>query len=158
MFDIGFTELMVIALVALIVLGPERLPEVARTLGRWAGRAQRFMEKVRQDIDRELKSEELEKIKKLEEELNETRTLIENSSDKIKQSLTEETGSLESYLDQEKKIQPAPPEEKKLSEEKKSLPAPAAKEPDRKVKRSKTGIQKAPRVKSAAKKKNGARS
>jgi sec-independent protein translocase protein TatB len=158
MFDIGFTELMVIALVALIVLGPERLPEVARTLGRWAGRAQRFMEKVRQDIDRELKSEELEKIKKLEEELNETRTLIENSSDKIKQSLTEETGSLESYLDQEKKIQPAPLEEKKLSEEKKLLPAPAAKEPDKKVKRSKTGIQKAPRVKSAVKNKNGARS
>lgn len=157
MFDVGFTELMVIALVALIVLGPERLPEVARTLGRWAGRAQRFMEKVRQDIDRELKSEELEKIRKLEEELNETRTLIENSSDKIKQSLTEETGSLESYLDPEKKLQPAP-EEKKLTEEKKLLPAPTAKGPDKKLKRSQTGIKKAPRVKSAVKNKNGARS
>src|SRR4051812_26092672 len=128
MFDIGFTELMVIALVALIVLGPERLPEVARTLGRWAGRAQRFMDKVRQDIDRELKSDELAKIRKLEEELNETRTLIENSSDKIKSSLTEETSSLESYLDPEKKP-PSPPEEK-LAEEKRLLPAPAAEEPD----------------------------
>jgi sec-independent protein translocase protein TatB len=157
MFDIGFTELMVIALVALIVLGPERLPEVARTLGRWAGRAQRFMEKVRQDIDRELKSDELAKIKKLEEELNETRALIENSSDKIKQSLTEESSSLESYLDPEKKLQSAA-EEKKLTEEKKLLPAPASEQPDKKVKRSKAGAKKGAPVKSAARQKNGARS
>ena len=157
MFDIGFTELMVIALVALIVLGPERLPEVARTLGRWAGRAQRFMEKVRQDIDRELKSDELAKIKKLEEELNETRALIENSTDKIKQSLTEETSSLEGYLDPQKELQSVP-DEKKLTEEKKLLPAPAAEEPDKKVKRTKAATKKASPVKSAVRKKNGARS
>jgi len=158
MFDVGFTELMVIALVALIVLGPERLPEVARTLGRWAGRAQRFMEKVRRDIDRELQSEELAKIKKLEEELNETRALIENSSDKIKQSLTEETSSLGSYVDPEKKVQSTPDEGKKLTEEKKLLPAPAVEEADKKVRRGKAGTKKASRVKSTARKKNGARS
>ena len=63
MFDIGFTELMVIALVALIVIGPERLPRVARTLGHLAGRLQRYVSDVKADINREVELEELRKMK-----------------------------------------------------------------------------------------------
>ena len=61
MFDIGFLELTVIAVVALIVIGPERLPEVARTVGAWVGRFRRFVSNVKSDIDRELRQEELRK-------------------------------------------------------------------------------------------------
>jgi sec-independent protein translocase protein TatB len=61
MFDIGFSELLVIAVVALLVIGPEKLPRVARTAGLWAGRARRFVASVKADIDRELAADELKK-------------------------------------------------------------------------------------------------
>ncbi|MSQ49955.1 MAG: twin-arginine translocase subunit TatB, partial [Betaproteobacteria bacterium] len=62
MFDIGFSELMVIGLVALIVIGPERLPRVARTLGHLAGRLQRYVADIKADINREVELDELRKI------------------------------------------------------------------------------------------------
>ena len=61
MFDIGFWELVMIALVALVVIGPDKLPSVARTAGKWVGRARRFVSDVKTDIDRELKQEEIRK-------------------------------------------------------------------------------------------------
>ena len=63
MFDIGFSELLVIGLVALIVIGPERLPRVARTLGILAGRLQRYVADVKADINREVELDELRKMK-----------------------------------------------------------------------------------------------
>jgi sec-independent protein translocase protein TatB len=63
MFDIGFSELLVIGLVALVVLGPERLPRVARTLGHLAGRLQRYVSDVKADISREMEVEDLKKMK-----------------------------------------------------------------------------------------------
>ncbi|MDB5866321.1 MAG: tatB [Betaproteobacteria bacterium] len=62
MFDIGFSELMVIAVVALIVIGPERLPKVARTLGHLFGRMQRYVNDVKADISREMQLDELRKL------------------------------------------------------------------------------------------------
>lgn len=62
MFDIGFSELMVIGIVALIVIGPERLPKVARTIGHLLGRAQRYVSDVKSDINREMQLDELKKI------------------------------------------------------------------------------------------------
>lgn len=61
MFDIGFWELTMIAIIALVVVGPDKLPGVARTAGKWIGRARRFVGDVKTDIDRELKQEELRK-------------------------------------------------------------------------------------------------
>jgi sec-independent protein translocase protein TatB len=63
MFDIGFSELMVIGVVALIVIGPERLPRVARTLGHLAGRLQRYVSDVKADINREIELEDLRKMR-----------------------------------------------------------------------------------------------
>ena len=63
MFDIGFSELMVIAVVALVVIGPERLPRVARTLGHLFGRLQRYVNEVKSDISREIELDELRKFK-----------------------------------------------------------------------------------------------
>lgn len=62
MFDIGFSELMVIGIVALVVIGPERLPKVARTLGHLLGRAQRYVSDVKSDINREIQLDELKKL------------------------------------------------------------------------------------------------
>jgi sec-independent protein translocase protein TatB len=62
-FDVGFSELMVIAVVALIVIGPERLPKVARTMGHLFGRLQRYVNDVKADIQREMELDELRKFK-----------------------------------------------------------------------------------------------
>ena len=62
MFDIGFWELSLIGIVALLVIGPERLPAVARTAGKWMGRANRFIANIKDDINKEIKDEELKQI------------------------------------------------------------------------------------------------
>ena len=62
MFDIGISELGVIAVVALIVIGPERLPRVARTVGTLLGRAQRYVNDVKAEVNREIELEELKKL------------------------------------------------------------------------------------------------
>ena len=69
MFEIGFSELVVIMVVALIVIGPESLPKVARTMGLLWGRAQRYVNGVRADIERDMQMEELKKLRlKVEQE------------------------------------------------------------------------------------------
>jgi sec-independent protein translocase protein TatB len=62
MFDLGFSEIIVISVVALVVVGPERLPKVARTVGHLLGRAQRYVADVKSDIQREMQLEELQKL------------------------------------------------------------------------------------------------
>jgi sec-independent protein translocase protein TatB len=89
MFDIGFSELVVIGLIALIVLGPKRLPEVARTAGRWMGQLRRFVGNVKQDFDREIQQDELAELRKLRDELNSTRSLIQNTSGELIRGFTE---------------------------------------------------------------------
>lgn len=64
MFDIGFSEILVIGVVALVVIGPERLPRVARTLGVLFGRLQRYVTQVKSDINREMDLAELNRVKK----------------------------------------------------------------------------------------------
>ena len=76
MFDIGFSEILVIAVVALIVIGPERLPGVARTLGHLFSRMQRYVNDVKADIQREV---ELDELKKLGKEVEDSARSIENS-------------------------------------------------------------------------------
>jgi len=68
MFDVGFSELMLIAVVALVVIGPERLPAVARTLGHLFGRLQRYVNEVKADISREIELDELKNFKNQFEE------------------------------------------------------------------------------------------
>lgn len=76
MFDISFLELLTIAMVALIVIGPERLPAVARTLGHLYGRCRNFVYSIRTDIHNEMRMEEL---KKMQSSAQETIQSIENS-------------------------------------------------------------------------------
>jgi sec-independent protein translocase protein TatB len=76
MFDIGFSELLVIGVVALVVIGPERLPRVARTMGHLAGRLQRYVTDVKADINREI---ELDELKKMRESVQQTASSFESS-------------------------------------------------------------------------------
>ena len=76
MFDIGFSELMVIGVVAQLVIGPEKLPKVARTLGHLLGRAQRYVNDVKSDINREI---QLDELKKLQSQVSESARSLEDS-------------------------------------------------------------------------------
>lgn len=62
MFDFGFSEMVAVAVVGLIVLGPERLPKVARQAGQWLGKLQRYVADVKSDINRQMELDELRKL------------------------------------------------------------------------------------------------
>jgi len=84
MFDISFTEIMVIAVVALIVVGPERLPKVARTLGHLLGRVRHYVSDVKNDIQREMEVEEL----------NGLHASVQKAAHSMKNSVREEVNEL----------------------------------------------------------------
>lgn len=88
MFDVGFSEIFVIALVALIVIGPERLPKVARTLGHLFGRMQRYVNDVKADISREMELDELRKLQ----------TTVEEAARSIEHTVNKEINTAESEL------------------------------------------------------------
>jgi len=90
MFDIGFTELMVIAVVALVVIGPERLPKVARTLGHLFGRMQRYVNDVKADINREMALDDLRKLQ----------ASMQESAQSLEQSVRGELGTAEQQIRQ----------------------------------------------------------
>jgi sec-independent protein translocase protein TatB len=90
MFDIGFTELMVIGVVALIVIGPEKLPRVARTVGHLAGRLQRYVSDVKADINREIELDELRKM----------RDSMQQAAQEMQSSVQSEVSKTESELNQ----------------------------------------------------------
>ena len=82
MFDVGFWELALVGLVALLVVGPERLPKLARTAGLWLGRGRRMLSSVKAEIDRELKAEELKQILEKQAKSNPLETIFEEPGDK----------------------------------------------------------------------------
>jgi sec-independent protein translocase protein TatB len=90
MFDIGFSELIVIGVIALIVVGPERLPKVARTAGLLLGRLQRYVSDFKADIGREI---QLEELKKLQAEVRE-------SARDFERSLVDEVRAIEQGVEQ----------------------------------------------------------
>lgn len=92
MFDIGFWELTIIGIVALLVIGPERLPRVARTAGLWLGRARRFVASVKADIDREIAADELKKTLAKQAQVPELYDIVEDTKqtiDKAQQPVVE---------------------------------------------------------------------
>ncbi|MBV6272659.1 Sec-independent protein translocase protein TatB [Alcaligenaceae bacterium CGII-47] len=93
MFDVSFSELMLIGVIALIVIGPERLPKVARTIGHLLGRAQRYVNDVKSDIQREIDIKEIGDIK----------GQMEDAARSVKASLTEAQTSISQPLDEAKK-------------------------------------------------------
>lgn len=90
MFDFGFSEMVVVAVVGLIVLGPERLPKVARQAGQWLGKLQRYVSDVKSDISRQM---ELEELRKLQGEMQSAATDLEQS---LRSTASEVKGELDS--------------------------------------------------------------
>ena len=91
MFDIGFWELSLIGIVGLLIIGPERMPAVARTVGKWVGRANRFIANVKDDINKELKDEDLKKILQEQQKLADE---FKTASNSMKSTIESETESL----------------------------------------------------------------
>lgn len=105
MFDIGFSELIVIAIVALVVIGPERLPKVARTAGHLLGRLQRYVSDVKSDINREM---QLDELKKLQADVQESARNIERSVSTEMQSAQQSLNqTAQGVSDEAKALSPA---------------------------------------------------
>jgi sec-independent protein translocase protein TatB len=98
MFDIGFTELLVIGVVALIVIGPERLPKVARTAGHLYGRLQRYLSTVKTDISREI---QLDEIKRAGQNFKQS---VESAASSVEQQATVVDDYLRSEADNVGKV------------------------------------------------------
>lgn len=104
MFDISFTELLLIGVVALIVIGPERLPKVARTAGHLLGRAQRYVSEVKSDIQREINLDEVNKLKdQMEDAARSVRSSVEDTGKSISQPLTGARDTLQNASDSARK-------------------------------------------------------
>jgi len=83
MFDVGFSEVVIIAIIALVILGPARLPKVARTLGFWVGKARRMVADVKTDIDREMRESELADLRKLGDEISDVKNEFQSAAGKV---------------------------------------------------------------------------
>lgn len=79
MFEIGFSEIIMVALVSLLVIGPERLPKVARVAGYWIGKTRRMIATAKAEISAELQAEELRQIMKQQDDLKELHNLIDET-------------------------------------------------------------------------------
>ena len=88
MLDIGFWELSVLAVIGLIVLGPERLPVVARTMGRWVGQAKHYMSALTSELEREVKADDIRR------EVREAREQIESETRQARDNTDREVDSV----------------------------------------------------------------
>ncbi len=106
MFDIGVLELLVIGIIGLIVIGPERLPEVARKFGTWVGRTRHFINNVKHDINREMRQEELRQalerdasLDELKNIINDTKYTIEDEVNTVNESVADSKSSKQKDYD-----------------------------------------------------------
>lgn len=92
MFESSFLEMLVVGVIALLVIGPERLPGLARKAGRLIGKARAFIATTRADIERELRTEEMRNmLSKQEEEIRELRSMMQNKTNDIRHSIEDAT-------------------------------------------------------------------
>jgi len=103
MFDIGFFELVLIGIVSLVVLGPERLPSAIRTVSLWVGRLRRSFNTIKQDIEREIGADEIRRTLRNEEimeKFKQTQTQVRNTINSVQQ----ETAEFKKNLDLEASV------------------------------------------------------
>ncbi len=97
MFDVGFSEIVVIMVVALVVIGPKRLPAVARTMGRWWGNLQRYVNRIKMDVTTSM---ELEELRELERKVKAEAEALERSMQRTGADLNHEVRQLEKGFEQ----------------------------------------------------------
>lgn len=122
MFDIAFSEIVVIGVVALVVIGPERLPKVAKTLGHMFGRLQRYVNDVKADINREL---ELDELRKLQSEVQTAARDLESSMTRAARQVESGVRSVETQLSEAGSPSAASPDAVAEAAVGASAPAPA---------------------------------
>jgi len=104
MFDIGFWEISLIGVIALLVIGPERLPAVARTVGLWIGKMQRFVSNVKDDVNRELETENLKKmLGNQESQIQELKGLMDNVQKEVNEGVQKTQDSLDTLETEQNK-------------------------------------------------------
>lgn len=116
MFDFSFSELMVIMVVALIVIGPERLPKVARTMGHLWGRAQRYVNGVKADIERDMAVEEYRQLQQkiqaeagaLEQSVKQVRQTADQQVQQINEAVAKLSSPENSLPEQASQLPPQP--------------------------------------------------
>jgi sec-independent protein translocase protein TatB len=102
MFDIGLSEMVVLAVVALVVLGPERLPKVAKQAGAWMGKLRRYVDDVKSDINRQMELTELRNLKsQLTDAAKDIETSISSTVSEVQTSFDDVQKSLEGSADTE---------------------------------------------------------
>ncbi len=95
MFDMGFAEMVIIGIVALLVIGPERLPSVARKAGRYVAKIKLFVSNVKSDVEREFRTDELQQmLKQQQEELSSLKDIVNETKrdidlDSVEKSINE---------------------------------------------------------------------
>ena len=108
MFGISFSELFVIAIVALLVIGPEKLPKVARTIGALTGRMQRYATQVKEEVNREFRFEELQKLQQeIQQAVVSAEQNIHQQVNQVENSIADLGGSKAEanlHLDQDKTL------------------------------------------------------
>jgi len=99
MFDVGFSELCLIGLVSLLVIGPERLPKVARLAGFWIGKTRNMVASVKEEIKLELHAEEMRQIFKEQSGLPEVQQILDETSNTLKSTIAPMTSMTQANLD-----------------------------------------------------------
>ncbi|WP_018871579.1 Sec-independent protein translocase protein TatB [Thioalkalivibrio sp. ALJ16] len=136
MFDIGFWEIIIIVLVALLVVGPERLPGLAREIGRWVGKTRRFVHSVRSDFEQELQTDELRNmLKSQDREIRQLKSMMDETETSLREDLEDtERGLREDIEGKSASGQASAEPESKALEGKKPKPAvrdkPSMRSPD----------------------------
>ncbi|MEH6456240.1 MAG: Sec-independent protein translocase protein TatB [Cocleimonas sp.] len=95
MFDSGFIELLLIGVIALMVVGPERLPGLASKAGKMVGKMKAFVANTREDVEKEIRAEEMQSmLSKQKEEISELRDMMQTSGDEIKSEVNDASNML----------------------------------------------------------------
>jgi len=124
MFDISFSEMILIAVVALVVIGPERLPKVARTAGHLLGRLQRYVSDVKSDINREIQLDELKKLRaEIQESARSVEQTLSSEMHAARQAMTQTAQQVSGENQAAAANEPPPPAATPI------LPGPAAETP-----------------------------
>jgi len=130
MFDAGFLEMLVIGIIALVVIGPERLPAVARTVGGWIGKARAFVDNTKRDIEREINATEMrelldsqkKEIDELRNIMDDTKQSFQKEASEVKKSFTESASSLQDSLKADSSSDTKPSEQSLSSNSKSNSP------------------------------------
>ena len=111
MFEFGFWEILLIGVVALLVVGPERLPGLARTAGIWVGRARRFVASVKADISREVRNEELREILNTQKEFKSAYDIVEETRKDVEETQKDINDAVSELNRPDANIKPTLPDE-----------------------------------------------